>query len=375
MTPSDSQLVAHFESITADCEFGFLQRLCNAEPIGLLRFAGVPLEGLTRALRTRFAGIAVPDSVLLSTWDDEYRVHIENFGFLYHTEMLEGVVSVEQLRHLECAKIRILTSRLIEQLESGTKIFVYQQREPMLAQELVRLLSALSIYRRAVLLWVVEAGADSKPGTVEVISERLMVGHLQSFAPPGEAHKPDIESWLAVCRAAYEAWLAAQAVSLPRQTAAGADQDGGAFISDDTLISEFVFASGGNGLSFLADGWWSYPEYGFIWSVGRQSRLILPNDAGGGDMLLELLVRPFVTPALPAQRMTIVANGREIVTFRLTRESRLHCPISVEPGAPIDIVFDHPDAARVADVMPSPDNRVLAVAFSRIWLYRTGNGR
>ena len=57
MSNLDAALVNHFESLGRGCEFGFLQRRAGAEPMGLLRFASMPLEGLIRGLQTQFAGI------------------------------------------------------------------------------------------------------------------------------------------------------------------------------------------------------------------------------------------------------------------------------------------------------------------------------
>lgn len=163
VTRSNAELVCHFESLGRGCEFGFLQRLAGAEPMGLLRFAGLQLGGLVRGLRARFAGIADPDNMRLSLDGTEYRVEVVNFDFRYHTELFEGDIAPEQLHRLECRKLRFLAHQLIEELEDRTKIFVYQQREPSLAQDLMKLLSALSAYGGATLLWVVEADAANGP--------------------------------------------------------------------------------------------------------------------------------------------------------------------------------------------------------------------
>ena len=55
---SDRELVVHFESLGDNCELGLVQRRAGVEPLGLLRFAGVPLRNLVRGLNARFANIA-----------------------------------------------------------------------------------------------------------------------------------------------------------------------------------------------------------------------------------------------------------------------------------------------------------------------------
>jgi hypothetical protein len=55
---SDRELVIQFESLGDNCELGLVQRMAGAEPLGLLRFAGVPLRHLIRAMEARFEGMA-----------------------------------------------------------------------------------------------------------------------------------------------------------------------------------------------------------------------------------------------------------------------------------------------------------------------------
>jgi hypothetical protein len=62
---SDRDLVLNFESIGDNCEFGLVQRMAGAEPLGLLRFSSTPLPLLVRALRARFDGLADPANVLV----------------------------------------------------------------------------------------------------------------------------------------------------------------------------------------------------------------------------------------------------------------------------------------------------------------------
>lgn len=375
MAQSDAALVCHFESLGRGCEFGFLQREAGAEPMGLLRFAGLRLDGLIQGLRTRFAGIAATENVRLSLDGNEYRVEAVNVGFRYHTELFVGDIEPEQLHRLECRKLRFLARQLIEELEGGTKIFVYQQHEPLLAQDLVRLLSALAAYGSPTLLWMLEADAVNKPGTVEVVSDRLLVGYLQCLAPLEAVHQPHVASWMAVCRSAYDIWSATHVGS-------GIDSAGPADSAidneGDTTTADIVFGTAGNSVACQGDGW-AQPEARHTWAIGQQSRLTLPVPPGSGDMLLRLFAWPFVrAPEVNAQRLRISVDDVEIAAFRLTAEARLQCPVPaalLDGRQTIDIVFHHPDATQPASLAPGhSDTRDLAIAFRRVSLSRLRNG-
>jgi tetratricopeptide (TPR) repeat protein len=53
-------LFKRFESLGSDCEFGIVQRLFQADPVGLLRWTTTEPEALVRALDTRFDGVGNP---------------------------------------------------------------------------------------------------------------------------------------------------------------------------------------------------------------------------------------------------------------------------------------------------------------------------
>ena len=52
-----------FTSLGFNCEFGFVQRQMGAEPIDLLRFAGIPLIRLIYGIDAEFAGLDEPDNL------------------------------------------------------------------------------------------------------------------------------------------------------------------------------------------------------------------------------------------------------------------------------------------------------------------------
>src|ERR1041385_7120891 len=79
----DAKIVAKFESLGDNCEFGFVQRHHGLEPGGLLRWASsTTLDGLVQALECRFAGLYQLDD--LSPYTANMVVDCK-FGIAFHS--------------------------------------------------------------------------------------------------------------------------------------------------------------------------------------------------------------------------------------------------------------------------------------------------
>ena len=361
MSNLDAALVYHFESLGRGCEFGFLQRRAGAEPMGLLRFASMPLEALIRGLQTQFAGIGDADSLALSRNDGEYWIEVPKFALRYHTELYEGEITPEELVQLERRKVKFLAADLIESLKSDRKIFVYLQRQPVSDREFDALRAALASYGPVTLLWVAASDRAHPADRVEMLDEGLMVGHLSRLAPRQALYDVDYASWIAICRRAHDLWSAGKSARCRDDDAEG-------------LVSEIVFGIRGNSSRYLGPGW-AAAEAAHTWAVGDRSVLALPLRGAPGDLLLKLIVGPFVRPpVVPVQRLAVLANDVEVANFTLTREAQLQCliPVSNVQGRDrIDLTFLHPDAATPARVVPGhADRRDLTIAFHRIVLQR-----
>jgi hypothetical protein len=157
-----------------------------------------------------------------------------------------------------------------------------------------------------------------------------------------------------------------------------AHRDGGAPDPDDdgsALDRDIAFGIDGNAAPFQVSGW-ANPEPGFTWAVGKESTLVLPRNSNA-DLMMSLACWPSLHPIfLPAQRMTVLAEGVEIGQFSLTRKTRLQCPIPAERRSRqphLTITFLSPDATRPTVHQPEhPDTRELSFAFKRISLHRLG---
>lgn len=363
---ADRDLMLQFESIGDSCEFGLVQRQNGAEPLGLLRFSGVPVRHLIRALEHGFEGVADPDQIRVQVENGEYMVKLWKYDFIYHAHVREGTMDPDALHAREVRRTRFLLDKLIADLKNPAKILVFRQNEPLLAHDLVKLRAALARYGATTLLWVQQAMPGHLPGTAERADDRLVLGYVRWMAPRDNAHQIDHESWLSLCRQAYALWRPAAAPApvapplsvVPPQPA-------------QPLRAEIMFGAGGNSESHLGFGW-SAPENGFTWSIEDRSLITLDVPVAAQRYVLAMDVTPFhAPPVLPRQRLLISINGVPVHCFDPLPRGRVSCIVPGELVAgrdTVEVLLEHPDAARPADVLPEDDTRRLAIAFSSLSL-------
>jgi hypothetical protein len=353
-TIPDSELVLKFESLGDNCELGLVQRRMGAEPLGLLRFAGTPLRHLVRAMEARFEGLADPAGIRIQPENGEYMVKLTKYDFVYHADVKIGEIDPEVLHKQQSRTIGFLVRKFIEDLENPTKIMVFRQNEPLLAEDLTDLRLALASYGPATLLWVQAARPGHPPNTVVKVDDRLMVGFVRQLAPRNQVPDLDVESWMAMLRKAYAMSIgAAPDPTAPRPR------------------TEIVFGKDGNAAGCTGYGW-SAHEDGYTWSTGDRSLLTIQNPGPADEFWLEFDVVPFVAPpVLPAQSMGVTVNGELIQVFDPLVRGKVGC---IVPGRHLQgletvaIVLDHPKAAIPRDLTGVNDDRRLAVAFRRLSL-------
>jgi hypothetical protein len=195
-------LALRFESVGENCEFGLVQRQCEAEPLGLLRFSSTFLRPLIRGLDTGFDGLGHPADIvprLEGKAPREFMIHEGNYGLVYHSFVYEGQRSDDLMRQQEAVRLKFLRRKFMEELGAADKIFVYKRNANVPPEEILPLFLALRRHGDNTLLWVVPAERDRPAGTVEVMMPGLLKGYIDRFAPENNAHDFSFGAWMKVC--------------------------------------------------------------------------------------------------------------------------------------------------------------------------------
>lgn len=213
------ELMLQFESLGQNCEFGLVQRQCHAEPLGLLRFSSTPLAQLLDALEARFVGMGGPETIKveLSPNGREYMVKDIRFGFLYHAWVNAGEMPPEDIARREARRLPFLVRKLVEDLESGDKAFVFKGMGAMPEEEVFPLAMAIRRYGPNTLLFVTLSDEEHRGGTVQEREPGFLVGYVDRFAPGDNANDLLLEQWVTVCRKAYLLRLAAARPAQPER--------------------------------------------------------------------------------------------------------------------------------------------------------------
>jgi hypothetical protein len=204
-----SELMLKFESLGQNCEFGFVQRSCRAEPNDLLRFASAPLPSLLAALQAGFDGMGSPESLQVKLSDDghEFIILDLNYGFEYHALVMVGQKTVDAVRRRELRRLPMLVSKFLQELQLGRKIFVFKGMVALDEEVVFPLAALLRRYGPATLMFVSLADARHPAGTVERRSPGFLVGYLERYAPGDQADDLLLEQWVQICREALRLGL------------------------------------------------------------------------------------------------------------------------------------------------------------------------
>ena len=82
-----------------------------------------------------------------------------------------------------CRRLKFLSQKLIADLKSGEKIFVYKITARSLTRtELAGLRAAMARYGDNTLLYVSYADPDHPDGSVELVEPGLIIGYIDRFA-------------------------------------------------------------------------------------------------------------------------------------------------------------------------------------------------
>ena len=212
-----ADLALSFESLGTSCEFGLFQRRCRIEPLGLLRFAGLPYSELVSGLQCGFAGLA-DDNMLtchVAGSTPEWMVRTTAHRLRYHTFRSPADVTAEQLLAEQGRILKFRREKLLELLATGEKLFTVRHRLDLTEAQVLPLLSALRCHGPGALLFV--SGRTGLPaGTVEMLAPDLLRGSMdgiERIADEAELAARDTWlsdrgtlAWLSVCANAYRLW-------------------------------------------------------------------------------------------------------------------------------------------------------------------------
>ena len=210
-TPEENALVMQFESIGDNCEFGLMQRTVGTERMGLFRYAGVfDAVHLADLLDRKFAGFCEGEDLQITTFGPEWIADISSASLNIHTGRIQGLVPRERIEAEERQKLAFLANKFMDDLETGTKTFVYrtvigQRGGPDGTYGMDRLFDAVKSYGDCAMLWVTPADDGHPHGTVQHVRDRLFRGHIRRLAPYEDAHDTDERAWLELLSNARDA--------------------------------------------------------------------------------------------------------------------------------------------------------------------------
>jgi hypothetical protein len=207
---SDEQLMHYFASLGDNCEFGMAQRYAKAEPLDLLRFAGLPVENLAAGLVNGFDGIDTLDelqfTVYVSGGRREYVLHQRRYELQAHTSVDEGQMSTVRLLGRECKKLGVVARLFRQDLSDAQRIFVYKRNDIARSDFVLPLYQRLRDWGPNTLLHVVQGDHGHKPGDVEVLGDGFLRGYVDRFSTYDNAAAPPSPAWMDLCRNSYTVW-------------------------------------------------------------------------------------------------------------------------------------------------------------------------
>lgn len=206
--PASATLFEAFESLGDNCEFGFVQRAYGASTVGLFNFAATTIDQLSRVLETRFDALRTPHGMDLAVHvqGNEYIVVLGAYGITFHAGVRLGEAALETIQRQQARRVALLARKMIEDLETGGKIFVYRSAATAPRDKIDGLASQLRAYGPATLLWITTREPSHSAGEVEWLSEGLLRAYIDRFSPADSASNFSPAYWPTICRRAYRMW-------------------------------------------------------------------------------------------------------------------------------------------------------------------------
>ncbi len=191
------RLLLDFEPFGTTDLFGQVQRAAGIEPLGLLRFAAIPLDSLIAALDHDFAGIGTPEQTRIGLdGPREYVVEDTRFALRIATGIGPAQGSAAEVFPGICRRLAFLAARLLEDVREARKVFVVTAGPDETPQRLLRLRHALARHGGAMLLAVQPTADPAQAGGVEWVGPGTLRGWL--------ARQTTVQDWADLCRRAAD---------------------------------------------------------------------------------------------------------------------------------------------------------------------------
>ena len=201
-------LAERFESLGHNCEFGMVQRHLQAEPLGLLRFAGIALDDLLLAFDEDFVGLG--RDIVVSIGPDlvggqEYVVLDRRYRIGMHTNRGIDSDTAAEIMAQYRTHLPFLAQHLRGRIAAGSHIHVFQRPGQLTHSQAVPLWNRLLSHGAGALLYV-DQDPSLPSGAVEQRGPGLFHGKLARLAPQENVGQVDLAGWLSVLSNAYRLW-------------------------------------------------------------------------------------------------------------------------------------------------------------------------
>ena len=197
-------------STVMGCEFGFLQRALQIEPLSLLRWTGVTLPNIIRLFNNDFKDVGQFETTVITGVGDYFDWHVVDTVYdlhCDHTHLDRLTVPREEAQKMMCQRTSFLARKLREDLEDGDKIFVYRYSGRLEDQtEMLALARAVNAFGKNMLFFVCRADEHHAPLTVRQVHPGLVVGYMDWFNIDRVGFPVNVDGWMTLCRAAYRLW-------------------------------------------------------------------------------------------------------------------------------------------------------------------------
>ena len=201
---------ARFESLggaKGGCEFGMVQRKFGSTSLGLLRWSNIKVDVITEGLRNGFQGLGELANTQLKIFRptperEEYVVWDATYGLGAHTFIEVKDAPHDKMLAQTAKRLTYLRGKLLEELGTGKKIFVYKFRDAGDDDVARALFAAMRRQGPGTLLCVMKATDANPKGSVRSLENGLFLGyvnHFMSDIPGGDAEGIDYTSWAAIC--------------------------------------------------------------------------------------------------------------------------------------------------------------------------------